>query len=136
VRQLTAGKMMRKAPVALPATISIAEFRRRTPLGSTSRVILLDEDEHYAGMAPTAQAYVDGVDKEAEIATLARRPDETMTPERNISEVMQAFDRLGVDDLAVVDGDGGVLGLLTETHVRKRYADELEKAQRALFGED
>jgi CIC family chloride channel protein len=59
-----------------------------------------------------------------------------MTPERNISEVMQAFDRLGVDDLAVVDGDGGVLGLLTETHVRKRYADELEKAQRALFGED
>jgi CIC family chloride channel protein len=136
VRQLTAGKMMRKAPVALPATISIAEFRRRTPLGSTSRVILLDEDEHYAGMAPTAQAYIDGVDKEAEIATLARRPDETMTPERNISEVMQAFDRLGVDDLAVVDGDGGVLGLLTETHVRKRYADELEKAQRALFGED
>jgi chloride channel protein, CIC family len=136
VRQLTAGRMMRKAPVALPATISIAEFRRRTPLGSTSRVILLDEDEHYAGMVPTAQAYVDGVDTAAVIDTLSRRPDETMTPERNIAEVMQAFDRLGVDDLAVIDADGGVLGLLTESHVRKRYADELEKAQRALFGED
>jgi CIC family chloride channel protein len=136
VRQLTAGRMMRKAPVALPATISIAEFRRRTPLGSTSRVVLLDEDAHYAGMVPTAQAYVDGVDTAATIDTLSRRPDETMTPERNIAEVMQAFDRLGVDDLAVIDAEGDVLGLLTETHVRKRYADELEKAQRALFGED
>jgi len=135
VRQLTAGRMMRKAPVAVPADISIAEFRRRTPLGSTSRVILIDEQEHYAGMVPTTRAYADGVDLEDPVDTLTRRPDETVTPDRNIAEVMQAFDRLGVDDLAVVDGDGGVLGLLTESHVRKRYADELEKAQRELFGE-
>jgi len=135
VRQLTAGKMMRKAPATVPAATSVAEFRRRTPLGSTSRVILLDDAEHYAGMVATANAYVDGVDRDAAVATLARRPDETMAPERNIAEVMQAFDRLGVDDLAVVDPDGALLGLLTETHVRKRYADELERAQRELFGE-
>ena len=30
---------------------------------------------------------------------------------------------------------GALLGLLTETHVRKRYADELERNQRELFGE-
>jgi len=135
VRQLTAGKMMRKAPATVPAATSIAEFRRRTPLGSTSRVILLDDADHYAGMVATANAYVDGVDREAPVATLARRPDETVAPERNIAEVMQAFDRLGVDDLAVVDPDGTLLGLLTETHVRKRYADELERNQREMFGE-
>ncbi|WP_298688335.1 chloride channel protein [uncultured Sphingomonas sp.] len=135
VRQLTAGKMMRKAPATVPAATSVAEFRRRTPLGSTSRVILLDEADHYAGMVATANAYVDGVDRDAAVVTLARRPDETLPPERNIAEVMQAFDRLGVDDLAVVDPDGALLGLLTETHVRKRYADELERAQRELFGE-
>jgi CIC family chloride channel protein len=135
VRQLTAGKMMRKAPAAIPAVSSIAEFRRRTPLGSTSRVVLLDDADHYAGMVATANAYVDGVDRDAAIATLARRPDETVAPDRNIAEVMQAFDRLGVDDLAVVDPDGALLGLLTETHVRKRYADELERNQRELFGE-
>ncbi|MGI4730982.1 MAG: chloride channel protein [Janthinobacterium lividum] len=135
VRQLTAGKMMRKAPATVPAATSVAEFRRRTPLGSTSRVILLDEADHYAGMVATANAYVDGVDRDAAVVTLARRPDETLPPERNIAEVMQAFDRLGVDDLAVVDPDGTLLGLLTETHVRKRYADELERAQRELFGE-
>jgi chloride channel protein, CIC family len=135
VRQLTAGKMMRKAPAALPADTSIAEFRRRTPLGSTSRVVLLDGDEHYAGIVATASAYADGLDRDAPVGSLARRPDETVAPERNIAEVMQAFDRLGVDDLAVVTPEGELLGLLTETHVRKRYADELERAQRELFGE-
>jgi CIC family chloride channel protein len=34
-----------------------------------------------------------------------------------------------------VGADGKLLGLLTEAHVRKRYADELESAQRDLFGE-
>ena len=79
---------------------------------------------------------VDGADKSARIATLARSPDETVPPERNIAEIMQVFDRLGIDDLAVVTAAGDVLGLLTEAHVRKRYADELERAQRELFGED
>ena len=135
VRQLTAGRMMRKAPAAVPAAIDIEEFRRRTPLGSTSRVILLDEHHHYAGVVPTAAAYVDGVNLDAQITTLARRPDETLTPEQNIAEVMEVFDRLGVDDLAVATTDGRLLGVLTEAHVRKRYAAELERVQRELFGE-
>jgi CIC family chloride channel protein len=87
-------------------------------------------------MVRTSAAYVDGVDKAAAITTLARRPDETVPPECNIAEIMQVFDRLGIDDLAVVTAEGLVLGLLTEAHVRKRYADELERSQRELFGED
>jgi CIC family chloride channel protein len=135
VRQLTAGRMMRKAPATAPAALSVQEFRRRIPLGSTSRVVLLDEAQHYAGIVPTAVAYVDGADPEAKVGTLARRPDETLAAERHIAEIMDVFDRLGVDDLAVVAADGRLLGLLTEAHVRKRYAAELERAQRELFGE-
>jgi CIC family chloride channel protein len=136
VRTLTAGSMMRKATATVPASVTVAEFRRTVALGSTSRALLVDGEKQYVGMVMTATAYVDGVDKAAAIATLARRPDETVPPERNIAEVMQVFDRLGVDDLAVVTTEGRVLGLLTESHVRKRYADELEKAQREMFGED
>ena len=134
VRQLTAGRMMRKAPVTMPATTTIAEFRRQAPLGSASRVVLLDDENHYAGLVATAQAYIDGVDGDAEVATLARRPDETIEPSRNVAEIMPVFDRLGVDELAVV-ADGALLGILTEAHVRKRYSDELERSQRELFGE-
>jgi len=35
-----------------------------------------------------------------------------------------------------VKEDGTVLGILSESYVRRRYADELDKAQRELFGED
>ena len=135
VRQLTAGRMMRKAPASVPADVTIADFRRRAPLGGTSRIVLVDGEGDYLGMVTTAAAYVDGVDTDDAIATLARRPDETLAPDRNISDAMQVFDRLGVDELAVVDEHGAVLGIVTESHVRKRYADELERAQRELFGE-
>ncbi|WP_267382309.1 MULTISPECIES: chloride channel protein [unclassified Sphingomonas] len=135
VRQLTARSMMRAAPVTAPAAITIAALRRRVPLGSTGRIILLDAEDRYAGIVATTDAFADGVDCDAAAATLARRPDETIDPARNITEVMQVFDRLGVDDLAVVAADGALLGTLTEAHVRKRYANELERSQRELFGE-
>ena len=38
--------------------------------------------------------------------------------------------------MAVADPEGTVLGLLSEKYVRRRYAEELEKSQRELFGED
>ncbi len=49
---------------------------------------------------------------------------------------MKAFDTAATDELAVLDADGHVLGIVTETYVRRRYAEELDKAQRALFGEE
>ena len=135
IRQLTAGSMMRSAPPTVPAAVSIAVLRRRVPLGSTSRVILVDDDDHYAGIVTTADAYVDGIAVDACASSIARHPDETVEPDRNIGEIMQVFDRLGVDDLAVVTTDGVLRGTLTEAHVRKRYANELERSQRELFGE-
>lgn len=43
--------------------------------------------------------------------------------------------RAGADELAVLADDRRVLGLVSETYVRRRSAEELEKAQRELFGE-
>lgn len=48
---------------------------------------------------------------------------------------MRQFDATQSDELAVVDGDGRVLGVLSESFVRKRYAEELERRQRKLLGE-
>jgi CIC family chloride channel protein len=58
-----------------------------------------------------------------------------LTPEMDIQMIMRTFDAIGADELAVLDETGHVLGLLSETFVRRRYAEELEKAQRELFGE-
>lgn len=48
---------------------------------------------------------------------------------------MHAFDTTQTDELAVVDAERHVLGVLSESFVRKRYAEELEKRQRELMGE-
>lgn len=135
VRTLTAGQMMRRETGATPAGTTITEFRRRFPLGSTSRVVLIDEAGHYAGIALTAAAFAEGLDPAGAIGSLAVNLTAVLTPDMDIQRIMQAFDTLGADELAVLDTAGEVLGLLSETFVRRRYAEELEKAQRELFGE-
>jgi len=135
MRTLTAGRMMRKDSATMPASATVAELRRRYPLGSTGRVILLDEAERYAGLVVTASAYADGAEPEARLESLAINSDVSLSPEMNIGEVMRMFDRTETEELAVVGPDRALLGLLAEAYVTRRYARELEKAHQELFGE-
>ena len=135
VRTLTAGRMMRRETRATPSSLTVAEFRRRFPLGAATRVVLVDDMDRYAGIVVTASAYADSVNTAAPIADLAVLQETALRPEMNIVAVMDLFDATGSDELAVVSAEWTVLGLLSETFVRRRYADELEKNQRDLFGE-
>ena len=135
VRTLTAGRMMRRETHATPSALTIAEFRRRVPLGATSRVVLTDDAGHYAGIVHTAVAHGEGVDPAACIGTVAVNTDAALSPEMDIVAVMKRFDASGADELAVLDAGRHVLGLLSEAHVRRRYGEELDKSQRELFGE-
>ena len=56
-------------------------------------------------------------------------------PNADIRSVMTTFDTASADELAVIGSDGAVLGILSESYARRRYAEELDKAQRELFGE-
>jgi CIC family chloride channel protein len=127
--------MMRKDIATIPAGASIAEFRRRFPLGSTSRAILVDGAGRYAGLVMTASAYADNAKPDARLIEFAVSCDATLQPEMNIEDVMRVFDRTETEELAVVDGEGKVLGLLAQPYVSRRYARELEKVQMDLFGE-
>ena len=135
VKTLTAGRMMRRGTKALPAAITIAEFRRRVPLGATSRTVLIDQDDRYAGIVQTPTAYAEALDPQSPVGPLAVNTDAALVPTMDIAEVMRRFDASGADELAVLDEDRAVLGILSESFVRRRYAEELEKAQRELFGE-
>ncbi len=135
VRTLTVGKMMRRGMPAADHSIRISEFRRQFPLGSTSSVILTGQDETYAGLVATATAYAPNVDDEVAILTLAELTDCTLTPEDDIAAAMKLFEARAVDELAVVDAERHVLGLLSEKYVRRRYTEEIEKAYRESFGE-
>jgi chloride channel protein, CIC family len=135
IKTLTAGRMMRREAATAPATTSVEEFRRRFPLGSTNRVVLTDAAGRYAGIVMPAAAYAEALDEAAPVAPLATSPHVTLAPEMDIVQVMELLDREQADELAVVDEGMQVLGTVSDSFVRRRYAQELEKAQRDLFGE-
>lgn len=97
--------------------------------------MLVGPDGSYAGIVVPAIAYADGVDERAPVASLVPVPSAPLAPDADIVAIMARFDADQVDELAVVDADGAVLGVLSEKFVRRRYAEELEKGQRDLFGE-
>lgn len=135
VRTLTAGRMMRGEVKKVEQGVTAAEFRRRFPLGSASRVAIVDKAERYAGIVTPADVFAEGVADDLPVETLAHAQDIWLAPQMHIGEVMTRFDRAQSDELVILDPDRRILGILTENFVRRRYADELEKAQRDLFGE-
>jgi CIC family chloride channel protein len=133
LRNLTAGRMMRGDADTMAAAASIEEFRRRFPLGSTRRVVVLDDAGHYAGIVRLATAYADP-DQAGPIGELAITKDAWLTPAMTIKEIMRVFDETETDELVVLGESGDVLGVLSEGYATRRYAEELEKARRDLVG--
>ena len=131
---MTAGDMMQPG-IQAPDTMDVAAFREKFPLGSTHRVLLVDEAGHYAGIAVPAVVHGDRFKPDMTVALACDNPQRFVRSDMDILEVMKAFDAAQTDELAVVDDEGRALGILSEAYVRKRYAEELEKHQRELFGE-
>lgn len=135
VRALTVGKMMQRGVETTLAATSIADFRHRFPLGSTSKVVLVDSADRYSGIVETAKAFDAAVDGTAEIVSVATLQDVALDPAQDVRSAIRTFDLAEADYLAVVDDSRAVLGTMSERFVHRRYADEVEKAQREMFGE-
>ncbi len=124
---------MRSDAETIAAGAGLDEFRRRFPLGSTRRVVALDDARRYAGVVPTSAVYADR-DAAGRVSDVMILADEWLTPEMNIKEIMSVFDRTGSDELAVLGAGREVLGVLSEAYATRRYAEELEKNRRDLVG--
>ena len=135
IRNLTVGKMMQRVPETAPQSMSIAEFRRRFPLGSTTNVVLTDSAGVYFGIVDTANAHDASLNDSDEVGSFASMKGIALEPQQHVREAMLVFDTNGADFLAVVSAEGEVIGTLAEKFVHRRYTDEMEKAQREMFGE-
>jgi CIC family chloride channel protein len=135
MRDLTAKTVMRRDWVEITDTTTIAEFRERVPLGSTKKSVMTNGQNHYLGIIPTAAAYRSDLDPDSSVATIAILAETTLAPETGTLAILQTFDREAVDELAVVDGDGAVVGVVTEKYARRRYFDWIELSQKEVFGE-
>jgi CIC family chloride channel protein len=135
VRTLTVEQMMRRSVESAPSSMPIADFRKKYPLGSIQRVVLVDANNRYLGLVETAKAFDAKLPASDEIGALATMVDVALQPRQDIGTAMNIFDASEADDLAVVDESRKVLGTLSERFVHRRYTDEIEKTQRELFGE-
>lgn len=132
---LTAQTVMRRDWIEMAEGTTITEFRERVALGSTKKAIMTDGKGHYRGMVTTAAAFRPDLDPDSNIAAIATLCEMTLSPETGIGEVMRAFDHEAADELAVIDSEGRVLGIVTEKYARRRYFERIELSQREIFGE-
>lgn len=132
---LNAGALMRRDWRQVPADMTFTEFRHSVPLGSVSKAVLTDSAGRYVGMVPTAVAWGPEADEAAPVSSVAKLAEITLSPESAPQDIIDAFDRNSADELAVVNGERRVIGIVSENYARRRLLEQSELSQRALFGE-
>jgi CIC family chloride channel protein len=135
MRELTARRLMHRAPMIVDAGLTIGGLRAGVPLGSTGRVLLAGPDGVYRGMVITTDAYDPALDPATPAIQLAKVAGTTLSPGSALPAILDQFDEAHADELVVVDEAGGILGVLTERYVRRRHAEEMEKQTAHLYGE-
>jgi CIC family chloride channel protein len=97
--------------------------------------MLASSDGQYRGIVISSEAFDPALDVESPAKDIAHLTQTTLLPTDTLPAILERFERLQVDDIAVVSEHGKIMGVLTQNYVRRRYAQELEKLQAHLFGE-
>ena len=137
IRDLTVGRLMRADMATVNAAMSIAEFREKFPLGSRTHVVAVDDEGRYAGLALIAEAHAPDIERGKGLKGILHHRDVVLYPFMNIQEAIAVFDGAEAESLAVVE-DGNerrAIGILTEAHAMRRYAEESEQRRREAVGE-
>ncbi len=137
LRDLTVRTLMRPDVTTVNADMPIEEFRIKFPLGSKTRVIGVDAEGHYAGLVLVAEAHAADIDATSSVTSILHHRDATLSPVMNIQEAIAVFDDAEAESLAVVEagGERRVVGILTEAHAMRRYAEESERWRRDAVGD-
>ena len=137
IRELTVRTMMRQDMSTVNASTPIEEFRKKFPLGSKNQVIVVDGSGRYAGLALVADAHAPDIEPAKGLLGILHFRDVVLHPGLNIREAIAVFDAAEAESLAVVDSDGErrPIGVLSEAHAMRRYAEESEQRRREVIGE-
>jgi len=140
IRNLTVDRLMRADVRTARVSMPLEEFRRQFPLGSTQRVIIVDETDKYVGLVIVPEAHSASFQTGAEIQALAnylKYKNDYLLPQMNAKQAAVIFDKTESEALAVLDNliERKVLGLLTESYTLKRYSEELDRRRREVSGE-
>ena len=139
IRNLTVERLMRADVRTARQSMPLADFRREFPLGSTQRVIIVDDADKYVGLVIVPDAHSATTDKAEppNLTDFLRYKNDFLLPQMNAKQAAAIFDRSESEALAVVDNiiERKVVGLLTESYTLRRYSEELDRRRREVSGE-
>jgi CIC family chloride channel protein len=137
IRDLTVRSLMRSDLTTVDANIPIEEFREKFPLGSKTQVVAIDATGRYAGLALVAEAHAQDLEAVNGLADILHYQDVVLHPVMNIQEAIAVFDAAEAESLAVVEPgqEHRPIGVLSEAHAVRRYAEESEQRRREAVGE-
>jgi chloride channel protein, CIC family len=136
LRDLTVRRLMRPDVVTVNADMGIAEFRAKFPPGSKTQVIAEDDAGRYAGLVLVADAHAPDVDINKSLRSILHHQLVVLHPAMNVREAIATFDVAEAESLAVVEaGENRPIGILTEAHAMRRYAEESERRRREVVGD-
>jgi len=140
IADLTVGRMMRADPKIAMSTMTIAELRKKYPIGSAKRIFVVTPDAQYLGAFELAKAHEAALDPSADTATIASiagKPDAHLFAFQNVRTALARFDQFETEVMPVfASGDRHeIIGYLTEAYALKRYTQELERRRSAELGE-
>ncbi|MBT1516619.1 chloride channel protein [Bradyrhizobium sp. SRL28] len=137
IRDLTVQRLMRPDVATVDAGIGIEDFRVKFPLGSKTQVVAIDATGRYVGLAVVAEAHAPDINAARGLIGILHHREVVLNPAMNIQEAIAVFDAAEAESLAVVETDGEhrPVGILTEAHAMRRYAEESDKRRREAIGE-
>jgi CIC family chloride channel protein len=137
IRDLTVRSLMRQDVTTVNADMPIEEFRRKFPLGSKTQVVAVDAAGCYVGLALVAEVHAPDIEAAHGLVDILHYRDVVLYPFMNIQEAIAVFDAAEAESLVVVETDGEhrPIGILTEAHAMRRYAEESEQRRREAIGD-
>jgi chloride channel protein, CIC family len=137
IRDLTVRRLMRPDVPTVNADMPIEEFRGKFPLGSKTQVVAVDGAGRYVGLALVADAHAPDADPKSGVSGILHHRGVVLHPVMNIQEAIAVFDAAEAESLVVVEagGEHRPVGILTEAHAMRRYAEESEQRRREAIGD-
>jgi CIC family chloride channel protein len=128
---------MRSDLTTVSASMPLEEFRSKFPLGSKTQVVAVDANGRYAGMALVAEAHAPDLEAVNGLVDILHYQHVVLHPVMNIQEAIAVFDAAEAETLAVVEAGGQhrPIGVLSEAHAVRRYAEQSEQRRREAVGE-
>jgi len=136
LRDLTVRRLMRSDVSTVNVDMTIDEFREKFPLGSKTQVVAVDDAGRYAGLTLVADAHAVDIEAKHGLVDILHHRDVVLYPAMNVQEAIAVFDQAEAESLVVVESgeQWRPIGILSEAHAMRRYAEESEQRRREAVG--